>query len=887
MRGLFLLVLTIFTFNAFSQQREIKEGDAYFKLFQYHEAAKKYQEAVVLAPSNYYAKYRLAESYYYHFDYTEALPYYKEIAEKMPDAFPLVRYKYASTLRAKGEYLKAKNNLEIFLEKYADINKETQLYKEKAVRDLKGCEMALEKLSEPKRDFNFERLTSPLNSEYHDYAPVIFDHDSSLIVTSTRSESLGGDDKMLGESFSDMYRFHSSPGDWSEFDDKDQFNALNTRFNELAGSFTADGNKFYFTRCDHLSKGAVKEYLCGIYVSKKSKGKWTKAVELNHFINQKGEWNGQPSISPNGDTLFFVSKRPGGFGMNDIWFSTSKGEDKWQPARNCGPHVNSPYTEQFPNYYSKKGVLFFSSNGLGGFGGLDIYKAKAPLFNDVEDLGLPFNSSRDDFSFVAGEKIGYLSSNREGGQGGDDIYRFDIESEEEAVVAEIDMDEVKEQFEEENSEVDPAISLVSDQDESNSINDSESITDLNNSGTLKSITVVGVVKSLETNDPVEDVEELLVNEDGEVLQTTHSNEKGEFKFDNLPVDENYEIRIENKEGTSLVDAPQYKVENLQVKASSVEVTRSHFENIYFDFDQYVLRPEGKQVLIELVNYYKKNNEVQIEINAYTDSFGSDEYNTWLSNKRGRTAYDFLVMNGVNKTAIVIRAKGEEVPLASNNNPVGRQLNRRVEFNIIGGPGYEAENMVYIVEPKMTLYSLAERFDMSVSELKELNAMNDNELIAFEPVRVRRIGDADIVDPISMDRGNVDMKKRDYKKELKRLMAYHQYYDRKQPNIKLNPGQDFYVVQPKNTLYRISKLYGMTIEDLMKMNDLKSDTIYAGEPIKVLINFRELKNNEYLVKEKDTLSSIASKFGLKEKELEMLNQIHGYVLTPNMILKTKE
>ncbi len=884
MRGLIILFLTTLTISAFSQQREIKEGDAYFKLYQFHEAAQKYKEAVVLAPQNFYVKYRLAESYFEHFDYAEAEKYYKEVTDRKPQSFPLARYKYAATLRARGEYRLAKNNLEIFLEKYVNKSGETKLYKAKAERDLKGCEMAIEKLAEPKRDFRFELLPKPVNSTHHDYAPVIFDHDSSVIITSTRSESQGGNDKMLGGSFSDMYRFHSSTNSWDEFEHVDDFDNLNSKFNELAGSFTANGNKFYFTRCDHLAKGAIKEYLCGIYVASKSKGKWGHVTALNQYINQKGEWNAQPSVSPNGDTLFFVSKRPGGFGMNDIWYSTAKGgNDKWTPAKNCGPHVNSPYSEQFPNYYSERGILFFSSNGLGGFGGLDIYQTTAPTFRDVEDLGLPFNSSRDDFSFVVGENIGYLSSNREGGLGGDDIYRFDIESQvDEAVVAEIDMDEVRKQFNDENQVVTEFDSLSND----GSISSSD-IEEVEKSPTvLKSVSVIGVVKSTETNSPAEDVEEILVDHDGNVVQTTHSNEQGEFRFDNLPVDEDYEIRIENTKGKTLIDKPDYIVEDLQVKASPTEVTRSHFENIYYDFNQYVLRPEAKKVLNELILYYSQNKEVQIEINAFTDAFGSDEYNVWLSKKRGRTAYNYLTSNGVNKTAIVIRAQGEEVPMASNNNPVGRQLNRRIEFNIVGGPGYEAENMVYIVEPKMTLYTLAEKFDMSISELKQLNAMKDNDLIAFTPIRVRRIGDADIVDPTSMERGNVDMKKRDFKKELKRLMAYHDFYDRKDPNLDLKAGQDFYVVQPQNTLFRISRLYGMSIEDLMKMNGLDSDTIYAGEPIKVLINFRKLTEDEYKVKEGDALKDVASKFGLKSEKLEMINEMHGYTLTPNMTLKIR-
>src|SRR5690606_2710048 len=125
-------------------------------------------------------------------------------------------------------------------------------------------------------------------------------------------------------------------------------------------------------------------------------------------------------------------------------------------------------------------------------------------------------------------------------------------------------------------------------------------------------------------------------------------------------------------------------ENVEVKTSGKEVSKVLFENIYFDFDKYKLRREARKVLRELAAYWKEHPEIQIEMNANTDSYGSDEYNKILSRNRGKTALEYLIEQGVDKSALVVNALGEGNPIATNKNAAGRQLNRRVEFFVLGG-----------------------------------------------------------------------------------------------------------------------------------------------------------------------------------------------------------
>lgn len=857
------------------------KGDQFFENYEFYAAGLEYKKAMDKNPDNTYAMYKYAEACREYFDYANAETYYKKTIDKALDLFPLSRFWHGYMQLDNGLYDAAKKTFETFINEYTSITLEAEEYKEKANQGIRGCNFALAEMQKPKRDYEFKNIPKPVNTEYSEYSPVIADHDSSIIVTSSRKESKGHNEfTMLGGSFSDMFRFEETEAGWVARDDADNFDINNTTFNESAGSFTGDKKKFYFTRCDEVIKvGAYQETNCVIYVSTASEeGKWGQAVRLNENVNMKGQWNAQPSVSPDGKVLFFVSKRPGGFGMHDIWYSTCNGNDNWSVATNMGEGINTIFSDLSPLYYAADKLLFFSSNGREGIGGLDIFMSREETeFTETKNIGMPFNSHRDDFYFVLGEKRGYVASNRQEGQGNDDIYTFSIKSKE-TLLALIEKD-----------------SIIED---------------------VKSISVVGKLVDETSMQPVADIPVALTDENSVQIKTTTTNDEGKFRFDNLPAGKTYKVLLIEKDA-KLTQRIHYVVEGVEVKGSDKVATRKFFENVYFDFDKYELRPEAKKALNELVTYSKKHPEIQIEMNANTDSIGTVEYNKKLSEDRGAAAREYLLGAGLEKSAIVVNSLGKGHPLAPNMNQIGRLLNRRVEFYIIGGPGYDAKLMTYVIEPQENIYDIAKRFEMSVDELKELNDLETDKLIPYTPLRVRRqIGDDDVIAQTSMAHSFAKEEKKNkryYEEKAKREKGLQESFEMANVEIKaqndtiqkrnevrletaernsekalaLKEGEDFYIVQPKNTLYTIARLYGMKVDEIFSINGLPNDTIYVGQYIKVKTHTRKLAPNEYYIKEGDTLEKLALEFRVSVETLRNWNHLDGYLLRRNMIVRVRK
>ncbi|MCU0430195.1 MAG: carboxypeptidase regulatory-like domain-containing protein [Cytophagaceae bacterium] len=1182
-------------------------ADKHFNNHEYYLAGQEYGRVLRHDSSNAYAMFQMAECYRLFFDYKNAERLYKKVAERFREQYPFARFWYATMLKDNAHFQKAIIEFNRYRNEHTDTDLETELYREKAIQEIKGCEEAIEADKQHDQDkhlYKFRVLPKPVNSQEGEYSPVIYDNDSVVIVTSSRKGSVGGGkDNSFGGALSDMYRFKKeSDSLWTavHHSHHDEFQKLNTPFNESAGSITGDKKKFYFTRCDEIVKvDNYQEYNCAIYVSINRNGKWEKGVRLNENINMPGQWNSQPSISPDGNILFFVSKRPGGLGMHDIWYSTCNGDDAWGPPINLGDRINTLFVDMTPRYYSDQKVLFFSSNGHGGRGGLDIFMAREEDgFENIINLGTPFNSNRDDFYFILGEKKGYLTSNRENGIGFDDIYTFNIKSRkilqeiikdstyDENVVAmdssvvqpkEQSMAEIKASQDPNHSTIDvqghlldslngkPAanqeivvrnssgevvaktitdsdgkynVSVPNDNysiavnnkdpkktkfiaskpeqkfiekpleskteiianvkadatpertiDFKGTIRDSitskplagkkiqvldqvgnvisETTTDANGNyaindipsnrplklavvndkpgtlairkdkpvmnyktkpvtapvlttrefeiqeiprdslhdqiehavvsgiiknekgapvttgtvllkdefgNTVKSVPLVNgkyetvvkkegekgykivyTTKAPETasfsasntkttykrKKPVAEVQDalisnispddakgaksmnvegrifyedngkpasgatiLLLDDNGTTIKTSKTDANGYYKFANLPADRSYRVILQSVK----------KDQNRALKAGSVAVsgsdkvsTKTLFENIYFDFDSYELRPEAKKTLDNIVEYCKKNPNVQIELYSNTDSYGTPSYNKILSGKRGSAAQDYLVEHGLPQSSVVVNAVGEGKSIANNNTEIGRQLNRRVEFYILGGSGYETPFMTEIIPPKRTLYSLAKEYNMTVDELKEANGLVGDELKAFAPLRVKRTSsEHGLLTPATRalaksyvtDESRFTKEQRkvfERNKEVNKNLGSNKEYlnvvdsiaNEERNGYRNSSGIVFYITQPKNTLYNIAKLYGMRVDELKVLNNLNSDTIYINQKIKVDLSLRDPSVQGYVVKEGDTISGIAQRFGLSIDELLEINNLDGYILRKNMILRLKK
>lgn len=840
------------------ERHEVELADRHFQNYEYYLAAQEYEKVYQFDAANHYALFRLAESYRMYFDYDKAENAYKKATDKALAEIPVSRFWFAMMLKLNGKYVEAKEQFKIFLKDFKVVKPEEKAFYDKALLEEEGCELALTEMRKPQRNFMFENLPMPINTANSEYSPTIFEGDSSIILSSAREEATGDKEYGgLGGKFSDNFRFKRNDTAWVANVVEDNFQVINTKYNEGAGSFTADKKKFYFTRCaEPVKSGGGTEFQCSIFLSKFEDGKWTEPDKLNPNVNAPEEWNAQPSISPKGDTLFFVSKRPGGEGLHDIWFSTCvAANDTWGTAVNMGKKINTNGIEMSPSYYAKDHTLFYASNGMKGFGGLDIYKAQGKDFSEVSTAGLPFNSNRDDFYFTLGNKKGFLASNRQGGHGNDDIYIFNIEGQE-AVIAIIDADSLKK---------------------------------------VKSISVEGRLVNDDTKQPAEDVEVLLKDKNNNTLKKTTTDEKGNFRYENLPADKDYKITLNDKD-RSITSDVRYVSDNLKIKGSGNEATKTLFDGVFFDFNSYSLRPEAKKTLDELAAYFKLHPEIQIELDANTDDVGTDEYNKTLSENRGQEALRYLVSKGVKKSGLVVNAFGKGNPLVPNKNDIARQINRRVEFSIIGGSGFKAETMTYVIEPKTDIYAIAQKFNMSVEELKKLNNLTDDQLQAYRPLRVRRLGDESLIAPATLkmleDESLIDENKNKGGGAFDINTAM-------QHGKALEVGEEFYVVEPGNTLFSIAKLNGTTPEAIIILNKLKGNTISVGQRLRVR-KLNESKsgtnsakngvsNNttQYVVKEGDTMYSVAIKFGLTLEELVKLNNLDNYSVYESMVLKVKK
>ena len=962
------ITFVFISINSFSlgKSQEVLYADKYFSVEDYFLAAEYYLKAYDKDHSDMYSAYRYAECERLFFNYDEAEEFYGIVKDNNPSEYPLALYYYALMLKTNGRYVPAKSSFEEFMATYSGTD---LLVTKLASLHYNGCMVALEALKKPQREYFFKNVGAPVNSEESDFSPSIYKNDTSIVIASARLNKKGDDIYgKLGGGFLDKYHFELKEEDWIDVtsEGNDGFHELNTKHHDGAGVFSSDKSKFYFTRCDleGISEGDKE---CGIYVIHYKDSFWGEPLLLNENINMTKEYNAQPTLTESNDTMYFVSKRPEGFGENDIWMSVKTGEEDWGTSVNLGSKINTSRHEISPNYYSNENILFFSSDGHESMGGLDVFIAKGEGFVKLRNIGLPFNSNKDDFYFALGEKKGYLSSNRDGGLGHDDIYSFDIISYE-TLIAEISADttgantitirgviqnddgtpaegvvviltdtegneirrtttNVEGEFvfaelnpdldyrillEEENASLTTEILFAMDKIE---VEGDYSVPIVE----AELISISGVI--LDENKIPQSMEEVvLTDHEGNELQTTYTDESGAFIFANLDPSIDYQVMLRDKETGELkavdlddgiiVLGTEKELNTTSLEAAVAGVpSRVLFENIYFDFDQSSLRSEAKEVLKDLIAYAKENPDLKIELNGHTDDLGKEVYNKVLGKKRGQKAYDYLVENGISKSQIVVNSLGEGNPLASNEHPIGRQLNRRVEFYIVGGGDYAAPAKIYMLKPNTSMNDLATKFNMSVAEIEELNGGSIDISDAYVPVRVKRGSNETIVTDELLE----ILKTEPVNVFYRNGVAYNRY-----------DNSGYYVVLPKNTLYSVALICETTVSQIKELNGLTSNNILPGRILQVSGEVKNSKNVEsstpssigvsstpstsevdeivieksgqvvkigeglrYVVKNGDSFYSVCKKFGMQLEELRVLNKMKSYLLKEGMVLLVRE
>ena len=757
----------------------LAEGNRYLEEEQYNLATQFFAEALTFNIPDPSVDYNLAECYRNTFNYTEAEVYYLKVLYSDQGNFPLSLYYYALMLKLNGNLSESMERFDQFIT-FHQQNAAWQDYLEQAIIEKAGCEIAQQEFGIP-ASLKAELVAGNVNSPYNDFAPAVRDA-QTLVVTSGRVNSNRRlIDERYGEAFTDNLYFQKTDEVWEDKTRKG-FSITNTVYNDGSGSFTKKGDQYFFTICDAK---------CRIYETHLENDKWTKPVSLNELINYPEAESKQPAISPGGDTLYFASNRPGGYGQFDIWMSIDAGENQWGLPVNAGRQINTKVNDLTPALSDIPSVLFFSSEGHPGYGGYDLFVAKKTSRGDtvLYNLNFPFNSVKDDCFIAFNRQEIFWSSNRAGGKGGFDIYagqnisaiglvsklslknRNDsrrgtlisrtARSENIHLLASrneetIDYNNLTyERKSAVNRMVENRLNNVGNNPEDFSELSTDEFEMLNEISHLRfqtlllkqkyastlltevlrneeagAVSVTGQLIDSHSGSSLNFARILLTNEYGEILKITSTNEHGRFRFTDVPGDTKLFLRLENPSGGSI----NAFVQNIQLMGSD-EKSALYVENVYFDFDHYVIRPEAAQVLGELAAYLLSNTGAQVEINAFADDRGSNAYNFELTQKRGEAVVAYLAKQGVDATSLAIIPKGKQ-QMKRAASEIQRQYNRRAEFYINGvKETFTPTVKTYILKKGADWTLISKLTGISKEELKNLNDSETDMVKAFQPIRV--------------------------------------------------------------------------------------------------------------------------------------------------------
>ena len=519
---------------------------------------------------------------------------------------------------------------------------------------IKMCEEALN-YTPTKSNIKISNLEK-LNSSASDYAPRLYKN-GAIVFTSARAGSLGDlVQPWDNQKSSDLYFSNKNKNDWEGVENFSDI--LNTPLAEGIATFSKNFETSYFTRCDYLALG---NSFCRIYKAEADGDTWYEAELLPIFSDSVNI--GQPHLSADGQRLFFSSDAPFGYGQNDIYFMIKDGAG-WSQPYNAGFSINTEKDELFPTT-DTKGNLYFSSNGKTGYGGLDIYKA-APdkfAFAPASLLPFPINSGADDFSFIYTKEAvkgsqemivesALFSSNRKGGKGNDDIYKYEQLF---VNLYTLDLSIIEKQY------ADP-------------LNGESKVL-----GMQALPGAIILMKGQEKISPADGKLTFVLEADNDykilVSKSNYFNRSIEFTTKGLKSADSLTITI-------------FKEVELEKIFPEKEIV---IQNIYYDYDKATLRPESLPILDKLVSFFEENKDLKIEIGSHTDSRGSDKYNEDLSQRRAQSVVDYFIAKGVPSAQLSAKGYGESKLINECANEIEcsedkHQENRRTTFKVISASG---------------------------------------------------------------------------------------------------------------------------------------------------------------------------------------------------------
>ena len=655
----FFALLMVFILVGAATSAQIKQANKLFESYSYSLAIPYYLKIAQNAGNSdrNEAIVKLADCYRLTNDQLNAKAWYAQ-AVKLPGSDPINWFYYGQALRCAEDYDLAKEAYD----NYAKLVPSDP--RGKAFADFSA---QIDKLTDLPATFEVKNAKN-LNSDHSDFGPTFFGE--GIIFVSDRRQNFMENKRYEWTNFNYLDLLFARPRYLDEFYQdmnvpKSFAGQFNQTYHDGPATFARHDSLIYFSRttrgnekkdADNFRTDKLKIYWAT------NNGNWSKAEPF--FLNSDEYSVGHPSLSPDGKTLYFVSDMPGGFGGTDIYSCEWK-NGEWSQPKNLGDKVNSFGNEMFPSINSDK--LYFASDGWPGFGGLDIFCSTLTkgTWSKPENLGLPLNSSFDDFSLVldAHGKKGFFSSNRPGGVGNDDIYackRLNKKAKTKCCV--------------------PCAGLLD----------------------ADTATLTGYVKDKQTMKPMPGSTVFLLNTVTGKAKALKTDANGQFKS---PVEKGVFYVVKSMENKYLADCISFEIaaddtahkvntsrdlllDQLEVnKVFKLNNMNLDIENIYFDFNKWYIRPDAEVELDKLVQILKEN-PVSIELGSHTDSRGSAEYNKELSQKRAESVVRYIVLQGIESTRIMARGYGESkltnrcsdgVPCS----PAEHQANRRTEFKVTG------------------------------------------------------------------------------------------------------------------------------------------------------------------------------------------------------------
>lgn len=616
-------ILLFFVFTCISlkaQNKNTKNADKYFKSFEYASAVKEYLSLVEKGISDTYIYKQLGFCYYNEANFVEAEKWYSKAVQSKQDA--QIYYDYAQVLKSNGKYVESDNQMKKFASMIPNDWRAMEFNKNIGY---------LVKLRKLESIFDVNKIA--LNSEKSDFGAFL--NNNILYFASARNQSY----KVYGwnnEPFLDLYqsnydevsRTYSEPTAISE---------LNTIYHEGPLRITKDGNTAYFSSESFNQKSFLKDTpnklkfgQVNLYKTTKENGKWGSIVSLPFNSNKYSASN--PTINKDGTILYFSSNMPGSIGGTDIWKATVNSDGSYGTPQNLGDKINTAGNENFP-FVSDDNILYFSSNGWIGFGGLDIFYVDLDKKEAAHNMGNPVNTEKDDFAFTFNKEknIGYLSSNR---LGVDNIYS--------------------------------TIPICK----------SEIITRVKNSETGVFLATSKVI---------------FLDSDKNILDSKITNEKGEALY-NSDCQKQFSIDV-YKDGfvtksVSLAKTEKEK-QTIEVLMEPIGITITETEiilkPIYFDTNKSEITIQAAAELDKLAYVMSQNDKLFISIKSHTDSRGSSKLNLDLSQKRANATLQYLVSKGVPAERLSAKGFGEsELKIECKESCTDEEhaLNRRSEFMII-------------------------------------------------------------------------------------------------------------------------------------------------------------------------------------------------------------